>query len=947
MANRISEEKDTADEELDLSNELDFLLNLNSDDVEKKQKGRRIGKYDEQKEERDCHDQGVKSSEEGRAKDLQSKIFLDFFIEYDSVDLDKLNVDTFADRCFSLLETLAVSELATDRQLAVEKLLQYLSLVDKSEEKIDKTLPIFCSLSEDKELSVRCWFIDMIPQLVSFCKENRPYAGNVVKQVLVPYALKCFTATQLLVRQVGHASLNTLMENNLIENSQLSEWVCPFVAQCIVAPDNSIEVQREDLSFMNKILLFIGREMTVKFFLDPFVSMCAKADKYIRKVCASNFLTYAHFVGEGLTDSPLLLSFINLCNDHENVDVCLPCIEVLAEVSKLVSMEIRKELLTNVFMHLIESDNATITKFASQELGKFISTFATSSDYKLDPSGQTRSIDKSLEESSFKTFETAKGVFLTCNKSSSANVLNTLNCNLNFPSYVKENYVSGGTNSSFSNKMHGVLQNELIKCKQKDLNENLPSNMDLTEIESVLSTFSDTEGASATISNFEENINGVNNVNVFNNFQYWKYPLPEVELELKDHLQNDSTERKLKFSKSEAKLKLKISTISQFVDQVDHSDSVQKTEAVSDVDSQCTDPCTQTFRSRSYMMINQRHKPLRKKIRNLAESQDIIPPVLLDLYLKLCHKREFEEHCARSFPAVAYTVGKKHWFIVRDACVHFLYSGATIRKIMATSFHELVMIVDQEIFNKDLLPFFKEFLVDCDEVRDKVVEHLSDIVQHGGDSARIAFSTAMKSGTLECCGRNWRFEFTLAKQLSSIIMLFDTKEVSRIYLPFALDLLKNKISVIRHAAVELLAIILKHLLTDKATLDFVARTLHNLVENYKNAQKWNRRQLYVDFSEQIAIKQSLSMDMYVEKIVPHLLALARDSVPNVRLSVARSFARSLVPLGYFVSMQSSHSLLLTQVLFSLQNDIERDVRSFAVLVPATSINSTKQEARDC
>jgi len=52
-----------------------------------------------------------------------------------------------------------------------------------------------------------------------------------------------------------------------------------------------------------------------------------------------------------------------------------------------------------------------------------------------------------------------------------------------------------------------------------------------------------------------------------------------------------------------------------------------------------------------------------------------------------------------------------------------------VRRTLASSMHELAMIVGEDVTVRDLVPVFDQFLCDLDEVRIGVLKHLADFIK--------------------------------------------------------------------------------------------------------------------------------------------------------------------------------------------------------------------------
>lgn len=75
-----------------------------------------------------------------------------------------------------------------------------------------------------------------------------------------------------------------------------------------------------------------------------------------------------------------------------------------------------------------------------------------------------------------------------------------------------------------------------------------------------------------------------------------------------------------------------------------------------------------------------------------------------------------------------------------------------------------------------------------------------------------------------------------------------------------------------------------------ALLDF-------LYEEFSEHSKWSRRVVFAQLCSEVAAQSALDPELFGRGLLPHLLPLARDPVPNVRLCVARCLCRHLILSG--------------------------------------------------
>merc|ERR1712088_277115 len=138
-----------------------------------------------------------------------------------------------------------------------------------------------------------------------------------------------------------------------------------------------------------------------------------------------------------------------------------------------------------------------------------------------------------------------------------------------------------------------------------------------------------------------------------------------------------------------------------------------------------------------------------------ATFQSIVPQLLVDHYVSMIDPsraqtvdNEIARHCAFSLPAVALTLGRSNWPLLKDT-YEALASNMQwkVRRTLASSIHELGIILGEEAAGQDLIPIFNGFLKDLDEVRIGLLKH-SDRKEY---LPRLSEFLKMDNE------RNWRF----------------------------------------------------------------------------------------------------------------------------------------------------------------------------------------------
>ncbi|CAG5116481.1 unnamed protein product, partial [Candidula unifasciata] len=233
----------------------------------------------------------------------------------------------------------------------------------------------------------------------------------------------------------------------------------------------------------------------------------------------------------------------------------------------------------------------------------------------------------------------------------------------------------------------------------------------------------------------------------------------------------------------------------------------------------------------------------------LAQQQNIVPQLLLENYLGMVDPSraqtvdgEITKHCAYNLPAVAYTLGRQNWHCIRN-----LYETLAqdmqwkVRRTLAFSMHELAMIVGEEITHKDLVPVFDGFLKDLDEVRIGVLKHLADIFRLLRPEVRLQYLARTHVFMKADNQRNWRFREELAEQLIVVCDLFHCLDVVTHIVPLAMMLLSDKVAQVRFVALRLLSAVLRKTYLDEEK-KLLASVCNNIIEQLVNNNRWLSRQ---------------------------------------------------------------------------------------------------------
>jgi len=320
----------------------------------------------------------------------------------------------------------------------------------------------------------------------------------------------------------------------------------------------------------------------------------------------------------------------------------------------------------------------------------------------------------------------------------------------------------------------------------------------------------------------------------------------------------------------------------------------------------------------------------------LAQQQDIIPQSLLENYLGMVDPSraqtvdtEITRHCAYNLPAVAYTLGRQNWH-----CIKHLYETLSqamqwkVRRTLAFSIHEMAMIEGEEITHRDLLPVFDGFLKDLDEVRIGVLKHLADFLKLLRPNVRQHYLGKLTEFMKTDNQRNWRFRQELAEQLILLCELFDSRSIMEHICPLSIALCMDKVADVRTGSYGLVSAVL-HRVHDENEPELLKQICTKFIEQFAHSERWLGRQTFCQMCQNVLEENALPLSVFAEELLPALLALGHDPIPNVRLNLAKVLAQRVIPLDYFISNQNPYHEMLLETLQGCQMDKDRDVRFYS------------------
>ncbi|XP_041334518.1 serine/threonine-protein phosphatase 4 regulatory subunit 1-like isoform X5 [Pyrgilauda ruficollis] len=880
--------------------------------------------------------------------DLQDDLD-DFGFEDYGPDCDSMRITAFLDipgqdnlTPLARLEKYAFSDNVFNRQIIARGLLDVFRDFSNNEEDFLTVMEIVVRLSEDAEPTVRTELMEQIPPIAIFLQESRPKFPTAFFEYLMPIVVRYLTDVNNQVRKAGQEALLILLEQDLVAQSDIENKVCPILLD-LSAPDSDDEYKVEAVNIICKMASMLSRTTVEHMLLPRFCELCSDGKLFqVRKICAANFGDICNAVGQEATERLLIPKFFELCSDSV-WGMRKACAECFMAVSYTTSPEVRRSKLSPLFISLISDTCRWVRQAAFQSLGPFISTFANPSSAGLYiREDGTLSIRPPAQDVNSNSCQPSNNITVV---SSSANAA--------LPSSEQPMEIKPESSTEeTSAEVHTKLSEDLNKNSWEESSDCCASP---AEDVSALCQ-GDKTAAGATEGTKESSFPGLSSAlpsaeDVFNTFLYWRPPLPDISqdlelLQFKAEKHNDACSVPCNNCVASSEIKKVLQSLQEHIDDPDVQAQVQvlsaalraaQFDSVGDCEAKKMEDSEEQHRGTSvFLRKEQENNPPFED--DKSKLQDIIPQPLLDQYLSMTDPAraqtvdtEIAKHCAYSLPGVALTLGRQNWHCLKDT-YETLASDVQwkVRRTLAFSIHELAVILGDQLTAADLVPIFNGFLKDLDEVRIGVLKHLYDFLKLLHADKRREYLYQLQEFVVTDNSRNWRFRYELAEQLILILELYNPNDVYDYLRHIALTLCSDKVSEVRWISFKLVVAILQKFYANSANalgLNFI----NELVVRFRHCSKWVGRQAFAFICQAVVEEECMPVDQFVEHLLPSLLSLASDPVPNVRVLLAKALRQTLLEKAYFKSVGNPHLEAAEETILALQSDRDQDVSFFATI----------------
>ncbi|XP_027566396.1 serine/threonine-protein phosphatase 4 regulatory subunit 1-like isoform X3 [Pipra filicauda] len=889
------------------------------------------------------------------------------------------------------LEKYAFSDNVFNRQIIARGLLDVFRDFSNNEEDFLTVMEIVVRLSEDAEPTVRTELMEQIPPIAIFLQESRPNFPTAFFEYLMPIVVRYLTDVNNQVRKAGQEALLILLEQDLVAQSDIENKVCPILLD-LSAPDSDDEYKVEAVNIICKMASMLSRTTVEHMLLPRFCELCSDGKLFqVRKICAANFGDICNAVGQEATERLLIPKFFELCSDSV-WGMRKACAECFMAVSYTTSPEVRRSKLSPLFISLISDTCRWVRQAAFQSLGPFISTFANPSSAGLYiREDGTLSIRPPAQDGNSNSCQPGNNVTLM---SSSANAtLSSSEQPMEIKPEAPTEEISAEVNTKLSENLNKDTREEGSDCCASPggdvscLSQGARAGAGVPEVtkdssipgmpsrsgEDVFNTFlywrPPLPDITRELELFQFKTEKHNeSCSVPCNNCVASSEIKKVLESLQEHIDDPDVQAQVQVLSAALRAAQFDSVGDCETKKMEESSGNLQNKTISDEAAVSDAACTQVqedspsspasqenFSDQSATSLlkstdsEEQHRGTSVFLRKEQEDnppfeddkskfQDIIPQPLLDQYLSMTDPAraqtvdtEIAKHCAYSLPGVALTLGRQNWHCLKDT-YETLASDVQwkVRRTLAFSIHELAVILGDQLTAADLVPIFNGFLKDLDEVRIGVLKHLYDFLKLLHADKRREYLYQLQEFVVTDNSRNWRFRYELAEQLILILELYNPNDVYDYLRHIALTLCSDKVSEVRWISFKLVVAILQKFYTNSANalgLNFI----NELVVRFRHSSKWVGRQAFAFICQAVVEEECMPVDQFVEHLLPSLLSLASDPVPNVRVLLAKALRQTLLEKAYFKSVGNPHLEAAEETILALQSDRDQDVSFFATI----------------
>ncbi|XP_049849399.1 serine/threonine-protein phosphatase 4 regulatory subunit 1-like isoform X2 [Schistocerca gregaria] len=257
-------------------------------------------------------------------------------------------------------------------------------------------------------------------------------------------------------------------------------------------------------------------------------------------------------------------------------------------------------------------------------------------------------------------------------------------------------------------------------------------------------------------------------------------------------------------------------------------------------------------------------------------------------------------------------VGPDRWNEVDQLYASLVSSRQqVVRRSLASSLHEIARILGTKVAEEHLLRVFEEFLKD-NEICSVLLANISKFFAVLTEEKRLHYLD-MLEGYFKSA--DWRVRRVMAEQFGALASQYALHVIEKRFVPLFFVCVNDPVNAVRLTIIGSFCAVFR-LLTESS---MVLHGFMSQICELSVSRHFYIRQLFSSICG-IAIEE-VDAETYRSELLPRLLALATDRVPNVRLTVAQSVNKVLEHFEVDSSILEVHS--------QLASDCDPDVAFYA------------------
>lgn len=767
----------------------------------------------------------------------------------------------------------------------------------------------------------------VVSDLLNFClwMKDRPDLDlDLIEEECVVPIMKFFLEDpNQEVCKTAYNHLAVMINRGKLSKQSIENHFCSYLAK-VINDTFSDDFRLQTINTIFEIIFFIDKEVIAREIMPEITKLCLNpnADLDLKTACVSRLDKLASKLERELTEKTIIPLYEKMSKDK--CKIRKNCVEVSVALSYICSKEIREEILVPIYLKFLKDPLSYVSDLALIALGPFIASFANTNE-----NSEHHQIFNEVLVNNIYNFNYGK-----------INIdFNLSNFNMIDQDYDPRNEEDADT--FFANLPKDFLENLSKKTNLNDFDSNSDLKADEQDVEMK---------------------------DEFNSFNYWREPIMDVEELIKEecgysqtfgNLSSDDIKNYEESKKEEDKKSFmnecyddkilydyikKKNYSSDAFDDDDTSGSFKMNHLLNEsprfdlYDIKCAfDPHRDVLNSnidRCLKMLKDSNVPKELLFYFLKN--------LLSVYGSNIYQADINCICAFSLPAVAYTLGQKNWPCLASAFNLLVLGLSTnIRLILASSLHELAKIIGPVHTNQDILPALFTLMKHSDEVRERILKNLSQLVSIFDKKEQKQILRNLPQFYKLENEYNWRFRVEFIKQFTNLISLYDSPKLfDQIIIPMIFSFLEDKVAEVRKFAIPLLIHTIQHLsdpskIKQKTQNPLNANKLIDSILDQMNSKlylnkKWTFRQLFIQICEQIILEDALNEELFKIRLLKPLISLAKDKVNNVRLTLSRMLS-NLEIQRYF--KETNLKAEIDETIQLLTNDEDADVRGYLLFSP--------------